>query len=610
MIPLRGAAGRGAPRRRSVRLSACVTAAALWPAAAGAAAADPILPLSDVRPGMVGEARTVVRGTEISTFPVTIIDVLRIADGPGGTLVLVRAEGPLMDETGGVADGMSGSPVYVTGADGTARVVGAIAYGSGDERNVVVGVTPIEQMIDSSSGLRANEVAPAPPRPPARRPAMVRDRTAARAVETATPDRVALYPLTRWSVAGVSRPLMRRLAGRLARGGIRVTSIAPRTPRPPVPLVPGASLAAVLAGGDVSVGAVGTVTYVDGGTVLGFGHPLLGAGPSRFLMADGFVVQTVAAPITGGSHKLVEPGTLQGMIVNDRSDGITGRIGPVEAISGISTATNEARGVGSTVRVTLAPDERTAPDLSSLLQSEPASRVIDGAVPGTLTLRISITSPDLPAPFVYRNVYASAEDLSRAGAGQLPGLVFAFMRNGLRRVPISAIRVSQRFEPRVRAARILAVGVRDAVRPGGRATLILRVQPWRASVRVVKVPIRLPEGVDRESPELRVVPKSPNGFSEPYGGWFFEGGDSVTTIGPGQTRLARQARALARESGGTRLEQVMTGLAEATDDRHDAVRVLSGRDNPEEQDAGITVPVPDVIYDGVATTRVTFRPAR
>ena len=114
---------------------------------------------------MVGQARTVVRGTEIVTFPVSVIDVQRTADAPGGALILVRAEGPLIEQTGGVAEGMSGSPVYVTGADGVARVIGAIAYGSGDQANVVVGVTPIEQMIDSSSGQRANARVAAPAGP-------------------------------------------------------------------------------------------------------------------------------------------------------------------------------------------------------------------------------------------------------------------------------------------------------------------------------------------------------------------------------------------------------------------------------------------------------------
>ena len=116
-----------------------------------------------------------------------------------------------------------------------------------------------------------------------------------------------------------------------------------------MPLVPGASLTALLSGGDLVLGAVGTVTYVDGPTVLGFGHPFTGAGPSRFLMGDGYVFQTIAAPITGSSYKLAEPGTLQGMIVGDRTDGVTGRLGPVEGIAGTATAENASRGTTSTV---------------------------------------------------------------------------------------------------------------------------------------------------------------------------------------------------------------------------------------------------------------------
>ena len=96
---------RGGPRGL---LTSIAVAGLVLTAAGTAAAADPILPLSEVRPGMVGEARTVVSGTEIVTFPVTVIDVLRFADGPGGTLIMVRASGPLMDQTGGVADGIAG----------------------------------------------------------------------------------------------------------------------------------------------------------------------------------------------------------------------------------------------------------------------------------------------------------------------------------------------------------------------------------------------------------------------------------------------------------------------------------------------------------------------
>ena len=48
----------------------------------------------------------------------------------GGDLILVKVSGDLIDKTEGIAQGMSGSPVYING-----KLLGAIAYGfpqSGD----------------------------------------------------------------------------------------------------------------------------------------------------------------------------------------------------------------------------------------------------------------------------------------------------------------------------------------------------------------------------------------------------------------------------------------------------------------------------------------------
>ncbi len=591
-------------RRRRALAALVATAGACMAAAGTATAADPILPLSDVRTGMVGEARTVVRGTDIVTFPVTVLDVQRAADGPGGTLILVKASGPLMDETGGVAEGMSGSPVYVTGADGVARVIGAVAFGTGDQANEVVGVTPIEQMIDSDSGLRANALEPLPANAaPVRRAVMVRSRAAARRMEAADPGRVALYPLTRWTVAGVSRPLVGPFARSLSREGIQLTSIGPRTARPATPLVPGASLTALLAGGDVVVGAIGTVTYVDGPTVLGFGHPFLSGGRSRFLMGDGYVYQTIAAPIAGASYKLAEPGSLQGMIVGDRADGVTGRLGPVEGISVVASATDPARGTESTVRVTLAPDERTAPAVAGIIEDEPAVRVRDGVAGGTLTLRIAISSPDLKKPFVYRNVYAAAGDVVSMASGQLPRLMSVLMQNGLRPVPISSVEVTERLEPRARAARIIGASIRRA--PGARPVLVLRLQPWRSSARVVRVPVRLPDGVNRFSPAVRVVPKSSGGF-DPFPADLTQDLGAAAAIGT-RPAIVGRVEGLAQKAKGTRLSRVVSGLTRATDDRNDAVRLLAEGDDADDPTAGVTVPVPYVIYAGRATARVRFR---
>ena len=585
-------------------VAAAATAVAL--ATAGpAAAADPILPLTDVQPGMVGQARTVVRGTDIVTFPVSVIDVQRTADAPGGALILVRAEGPLIEQTGGVAEGMSGSPVYVTGADGVARVIGAIAYGSGDQANVVVGVTPIEQMIDSSSGQRANARVAAPAGP-VRALRLVRDRAAARASERRDPARTALYPLERWTVAGASRALVAPLSAELARSGIRLTSIGPRTPRPAVPLVPGASMTALLSGGDLVLGAVGTVTYVNGATVLGFGHPFVGAGPAKFLMGDGYVFQTIAAPITGSSYKLAEPGTLQGMIVGDRADGVTGRLGAVEGIQGTATATDLARGTTSTVRATIAPDDRTAPLVAALLQDEPAIRVTDGLARGTLALTVSIASPALKKPIVYRNLYAAEGDVVTLASGQAGRLAAILLQNGVRRVPIASVTVTERIQTRVRAARILGARIAPRrVTAGGRATLLLRLQPWRGAPRTIRVPVRIPEDVGPGPSAIRVIPKSEGGF-DPLPA------DLAQQLGLGgavatRTAAVRRAEVLATRATGTPLQRIMRGLERATDDRNDAIRLVGVDDDDTDPRAGTTAPVPFVIYGGRATARVNVR---
>ena len=85
----------------------------------------PIMPLSEVKPGMVGIGRTVFQSTELQDFKVQIIGVLKNIQGPKRDLILARLEGDPVTETG-VAAGMSGSPVYING-----RLIGAVGYSIG-----------------------------------------------------------------------------------------------------------------------------------------------------------------------------------------------------------------------------------------------------------------------------------------------------------------------------------------------------------------------------------------------------------------------------------------------------------------------------------------------
>jgi hypothetical protein len=593
-------------RRRGGALAVLAIAAGLVAGVPAAHAADPILPLSGVVPGQVGEARTVVKGTDIVTFPVTILDIQQSSSQPGGALILARAEGPLIASTGGVAEGMSGSPVYVTGADGVARVIGAVAYGTGDEANVIFGITPIEQMLDSSSGARANEVVRGDGA--TRRAVVVRTRAQARALDRRRPGAIGLYPLQRWAVSGVSRSLADAMGRSLARSGIRLDSIGPRTVRPPVPLVPGATLSVMVAGGDVSLGAIGTVTYVDGPRIYGFGHPFLGAGRTQMLMGDGYVYTTIAAPISGYSSKLAEPGALHGMITDDRTDGVTGTEGPVQAIAGTATATDVARGTTSTIHVQIAPDERLAPLVGRILQDQPLIDVTDGLSGGTLHLTLSVSSPDLRKPVVYRNTYAAAGDVGSVASGELPILMSLMQQNALRAIPISSIRVTERLDPKVKAARILGASVAPRrVRRGQRALLRLRIQPWRASAKVVSVPFRIPRDLDSGPAQLRIVPKSDTGFDPSPADFSQQLGLGVGIGGRRPPQVARMERAARASAGRSRIDRVLAGIARTEDDRHDAVQVLAPGEDADSASAGTTVRVPYVIYDGRAAARITVR---
>ncbi|MGB4338432.1 MAG: SpoIVB peptidase S55 domain-containing protein, partial [Bacillota bacterium] len=79
-----------------------------------AAASTPTMGVDELAPGMKGYGLTVFRGVEPEQFDVEIVAVLSRGSSPG-SLILVRASGPRIEEAGGVAEGMSGSPVYVDG---------------------------------------------------------------------------------------------------------------------------------------------------------------------------------------------------------------------------------------------------------------------------------------------------------------------------------------------------------------------------------------------------------------------------------------------------------------------------------------------------------------
>jgi len=311
------------------RLPTLIALAVLWTALA-AAAATITMPLSQVKPGMVGRGRTVFQGKVIEEFEVEILGVLENAS-PKRSVILARLKGHGLESTGIIA-GMSGSPVYVDG-----KLIGAVASGFPFSKDAIAGITPIEEML--AVGKAPEEV-----RPGAASTVVIREDTSQEELAAAFSKTLAPAPSgaarTLRSLAPLELPLV--FSGFSAEAFEKARSFAPlgfmavrggtdgqarTTPAPAgePQLREGDAVAVQLLGGDLDISAVGTVTYVDGDKVLAFGHPVYNLGSVDYAMTRAGVIAVM--PSLESSFKLASTGPVIGRFNQDRSAGAAGEVG-------------------------------------------------------------------------------------------------------------------------------------------------------------------------------------------------------------------------------------------------------------------------------------------
>jgi hypothetical protein len=286
-----------------------------------AQAAVPVFPLKDIRAGMRGTGRTVFNGDKVEDFQVEILGVLENV-GPKQSIILARLSGGPLEHTG-IMQGMSGSPVYIDG-----KLVGAVALAFPYAKDPIAGIRPIEEM------LAAGTSQPALNQPGrARLGGAVGDLAAVfspretasfgdtRMTEVATP-----LSLSGFSAAAVDQfaPQLRKL-GMEPRQGISTGGAPENRMGDPSRLEPGSMISVELMTGDMSAGADGTVTYIDGNKVYAFGHKFLGVGPADLPFTRSEVMALLANVNT--SFKISSARELMGVISQDRNSAITGELG-------------------------------------------------------------------------------------------------------------------------------------------------------------------------------------------------------------------------------------------------------------------------------------------
>ena len=426
--------------------AALAAAAALTVTGLGAApassATDPTCPeaypVAALTKGQPVTGLTVSSGTVPEGFSGEVLGVQENGLMPGLDLVLVRLASPELDRVGGIWSGMSGSPVYA--ADG--RLIGAVSLGLSAGPSTVAGVTPAADMLALLSSGATRVAAPTKvvlPRSLAR--TVVRDGGA-----TAQQVEAGLSPLQLpFGIAGLgSAKRLTAVAKRLPLDGVRVMRAGTTTSAAAADagIVPGGNLAASVAYGDITAGAVGTVTAVCGSQVVGWGHPLNWSGPATMTLhgADALFVQEDP---TFAGFKVANLGAPLGTIDQDRIAGIAGFLGATPPTSDVTShVTSGGRSRTGTTHITVAD---AFPDIAMAHLLANQDRLFDGIGKGSgrTAWDLSGTREDGTAFTLHRSdVYADTGDISFATAIDLYDALSRLAFNGVEDISLDDVEVT------------------------------------------------------------------------------------------------------------------------------------------------------------------------
>ncbi len=468
--------------------------------------------ITEVRPGMVGIGRTVFDGVHVEEFKAHIIGVLENVIGTRRNLILAKLEGGPLANTGVIA-GMSGSPVYIDG-----RLVGAVSYALGAfSKEPIAGITPIAEMTDSTT---FSDARPLGSKVKVDYPLTRDGLTAAfrKALNWNRPfaERPNDAQLTGvGAVAGLGGgqlgTLLRPIATPLVMSGFEPdvadlfsgafrdqgfipmggSASGPRAGEAPYegPLKPGDAVGVMLVGGDLQLGATGTVTHLDGDRVYAFGHPMYNLGPTEFPMTRAYVYTIL--PSLFSSMKLSTTGEVIGTVLQDRATAIAGRLGPGPRMIPITITLESARRAKETFHFNVVNDQLFGPLMTyaSILNTLGSYERQFGSATFSVRGTAKVKKHD---DIAFNNLF-SGDQASMNAAAYVVAPVTYLMGNDYEKVDVEGVDITFGTAEEPKTATLERVWL-DEPRPRAGRTVPLKVlfRTYRGDEVVRTLPIEIP----------------------------------------------------------------------------------------------------------------------
>lgn len=411
-----------------------------------------ISPVSDLREGMHGIAKSVFRGSVPEEFGVEILGVIPNWIGPKQDMIVGKLSGANAERTF-VFAGMSGSPVYIDG-----KLVGAISYSFPFAKEPICGITPFEQMASAVeqgpvvkmassdpktftySELTANEW----------KPASVGG-TVSGAVASGFASESRLMAIagqtfkpiaTPVTFSGISQKVLDMFAPQFEAAGILPVAaaggnsgITPTKAPTKDTLLGGNSVVVQLARGDVQIAAAGTVTLRDGDKIYAFGHPFFGLGSTSMPMSESHVVTVV--PNANNSFKLTVPDATVGAMTQDRATGIYGKLGVSPRMLPVRIRLKTSRGRDQEINFEAAIDDVLTPLIVNAGVANAIAANERGFGDLTIDLSGEITLHGQPSIKLGRRFIGPQSTLFAAAAATVP--LAAMMRANFEGAEISGV---------------------------------------------------------------------------------------------------------------------------------------------------------------------------
>lgn len=503
--------------------------------AAFAGPPDPTLSLDELRTRLesgtpvVGYMKTTMKGYAVEEIPLTVEGLV---EDSWGTLILFEATGEAIERIGGIALGMSGSPVYVSDG-GVFKLVGAVSYGDSFTLGGMGMATPIEYM----SAIQDTHVSVGKPKVGTYRLAqpletengrvasvvIARNAKAAARVDAAAGQTV-MAPLALMEIGGL-RPQSRafkELAAQLERSGLNVRAASGSgawTGDPAPPLVAGSPCVVMFSTGGVWFGGAGTVTYVDGDTALMFGHPAWWVGSTEASLNAGYVAGVWPSALA--PYKLIAPRDAKGAVTQDRYWGVLGLLGQQPDMFPVRThAVYPAEGREATDSSSVSQWFVTQPsyyDIPAYVATSALTAANDAeSYPGSAQTTTTVRVSDGTGSYTIErdNLWDTGDDVAWEATWDVDTIMAALTANpdGVLHPRVESIDLEASVLPTRKSARFADVVLPNGLRTGENQ-IIVKCYPYGSS-EVEEIPgtLTLPKGMST-SGWISVVPGS-------WGSWY------------------------------------------------------------------------------------------